>query len=221
MNSLATWKTIPEVGQLVVVRDRRWVVSDIGASVQPRDPLAANGKPQEHRVTLRSIEDDGRGESLDVIWEIEPAARIVEAERLPEPRAGAFDDPATLDAFLDAVRWGAIASADPRALQAPFRSGITIEEYQLDPVVRALRMPRANLLIADDVGVGKTIEAGLVAQELLLRHRARTVLIVCPASLQIKWQQEMAEKFGLEFRIVDSEAVLPPPHRFNRLAEAA
>ena len=91
------------------------------------------------------------------------------------------------------------------ALQAPFRSGIAIEDYQLDPVVRALRMPRVNLLIADDVGLGKTIEAGLVVQELLLRHRARTVLVVCPASLCVKWRDEMAEKFGLEFRIVDSE----------------
>jgi superfamily II DNA or RNA helicase len=102
------------------------------------------------------------------------------------------------------VRWGAIASADTRALQAPFRSGITIEGYQLDPVVRALSMPRTNLLIADDVGFGKTIEAGLVVQELLLRHRARTVLVVCPASLCVKWRDEMAEKFGLEFRIVDA-----------------
>lgn len=62
-------------------------------------------------------------------------------------------------------------------------------------------------MIADDVGVGKTIEAGLVLQELLLRHRARTILIVCPATLQIKWQQAMAEKFGLEFRIPDSDTV--------------
>jgi SNF2 family DNA or RNA helicase len=85
------------------------------------------------------------------------------------------------------------------------RSGITIEDYQLDPVVRALRMSRVNLLIADDTGVGKTIEAGLVVQELLLRHRARTILVVCPASLCIKWRDEMHEKFGLAFRIVDSE----------------
>ena len=68
-------------------------------------------------------------------------------------------------------------------------------------------MPRVNLLIADDVGLGKTIEAGLVVQELLLRHRARTVLVVCPASLCLKWQDEMHDKFGLEFRIVDTEAV--------------
>src|SRR6266540_1079030 len=65
-------------------------------------------------------------------------------------------------------------------------------------------MPRTNLLIADDVGFGKTIEAGLVVQELLLRHRARTVMVVCPASLCVKWRDEMAEKFGLEFRIVDA-----------------
>ncbi|MGH3769886.1 MAG: DISARM system SNF2-like helicase DrmD [Pseudonocardiaceae bacterium] len=90
------------------------------------------------------------------------------------------DEPSQLAAFLHAVRWGAIASADTTALQAPFRSGIQIEDYQLDPVVRALSMPRTKLLIADDVGLGKTIEAGLVMQELMLRHRARTMLIVNP-----------------------------------------
>jgi len=61
------------------------------------------------------------------------------------------------------------------------------------------------MLLADDVGLGKTIEAGLVVQELLLRHRARTVIIVCPPSLALKWQDEMREKFGLQFTIVNSE----------------
>lgn len=58
----------------------------------------------------------------------------------------------------------------------------------LEPVARALAMPRVNLLIADDVGLGKTIEAGLVAQEMLLRHRARRIIVVCPAPLTIKWR---------------------------------
>lgn len=66
-------------------------------------------------------------------------------------------------------------------------------------------MPRVSLLIADDVGLGKTIEAGLVVQELFLRHRARNCLIVCPADIQIQWQNEMRDKFGLDFRIIDSE----------------
>jgi hypothetical protein len=81
---------------------------------------------------------------------------------------------------------------------------VDIEDYQLDPLVRAVQMPRVNLLIADDVGLGKTIEAGLVAQELILRHRARRVLIVCPSPIQIQWQGQMRDKFGLEFHIVDS-----------------
>ncbi len=84
-------------------------------------------------------------------------------------------------------------------LQAPFRSGITIEDYQLDPVARALQMPRVNLLIADDVGLGKTIEAGLVVEEMILRQRVRTVLIICPSSIQIQWQEQLHEKFGLNF----------------------
>lgn len=61
------------------------------------------------------------------------------------------------------------------------------------------------MLIADDVGLGKTIEAGMVALELILRHRAQSILVVCPASLQRQWQDQMREKFGLEFRIVDRD----------------
>jgi superfamily II DNA or RNA helicase len=57
------------------------------------------------------------------------------------------------------------------------------------------------------VGLGKTVEAGLVAQELVLRHRARRIVIVCPADLTAKWQREMAEKFGMGFQIVDSDAL--------------
>ncbi len=66
-------------------------------------------------------------------------------------------------------------------------------------------MPRANILLADDVGLGKTIEAGLVVHELMLRHRVRSVLVICPSALQIQWRDQMQAKFGLEFRIVDSE----------------
>src|SRR5437660_1181634 len=153
-------------------------------------------------VTLSSVEDDALGEELQVIWEIEPGARAIEKNALPAPLG--FDLPQRLDTFLHAVRWGAVSSADVRALQSPFRSGVELEDYQLDPVVRAIQMPRANLLIADDVGLGKTIEAGLVCQELIIRHRARKILIVCPAALQVQWRDQMRDKFGLEFRIVDS-----------------
>ncbi len=61
------------------------------------------------------------------------------------------------------------------------------------------------MLIADDVGLGKTVEAGLIIQEFILRHRIRNALIVCPSSLQIHWRDQMRDRFGLEFRIVNRE----------------
>jgi superfamily II DNA or RNA helicase len=195
---------VPEAGQLVRVRGQQWVVSGISRSRQPDDELAATRVPGRTLVTLTSVSDDDLGEELTVVWEVEPGREIVPATRLPQVTETNWDDPQVLGAFLDAVRWGTVASADARTLQAPFRSGIVIEEYQLEPVARALAMPRVNLLIADDVGLGKTIEAGLVVQEMLLRHRARRVIVVCPASLTLKWREEMAAKFGLGFQVLDA-----------------
>lgn len=192
--------TIPEPGQLVEVRRRQWVVADIQGAA-----FLSNTRDEQHLVTLTSIDEDSNGEELQVVWQIEPGAKILERAGLPQITG--VDSADRLDAFLDAVRWGAVTNADRSFLQAPFRSGITIEDYQLDPLVRAIDMARVNLLIADDVGLGKTIEAGLVIQELIVRHRARTVMVVCPASLQVKWQIEMQDKFGLEFRIVDTEYI--------------
>jgi superfamily II DNA or RNA helicase len=196
---------VPEVGQVVRCRDQVWAANEVVTSALPDEQV--NGAGRHHLVSLSSLEDDGFGQELDVIWEVEPGTEIIPRQELPRPVAGQLDPPGKLDAFLDAVRWGAVATADAQALQAPFRAGITIEDYQLDPVVRALGMPRVNLLVADDVGLGKTIEAGLVVQELLLRHRAHSVLVVCPASLCVKWQEELRDRFGLEHRIVNTEAV--------------
>jgi superfamily II DNA or RNA helicase len=182
----------PEVGALVAVRGRKWVVSEV--DVAPASTL----------VTLQSVEDGEYGRTLDVIWEVEPGRRVLPSGSLPEVTERGFDPPGRLAAFLDAVRWSAVTSADVKTLQAPFRSGVAIEDYQLEPVSRAVGAPRVNLLLADDVGLGKTIEAALVAQELLLRHRARRIMIVCPAGLTTKWRDEMAEKFGLDFTVIDS-----------------
>ncbi|RSM46225.1 helicase [Actinoplanes sp. ATCC 53533] len=183
----------PADGNLVSVRGQRWVVGKVDAA--GRSTL----------VSLQSVEDGRYGDTLEVIWEVEPGAQVLPTGALPPVVAGKFDPPQRLAAFLDAVRWSAVTSADVKTLQAPFRSGVAIEDYQLEPVARAVDAPRVNLLLADDVGLGKTIEAGLVAQELLLRHRARRIMIICPAGLTIKWRDEMAEKFGLDFTIVDAE----------------
>ncbi len=199
---------LPNPGQLCTVRQRRFVITKVKRQGLP----ASRGNIPQHVVELQSVDDEGQGERLTVVWELELGRMLFTSDAFPDPRVmleklGRFDDPRRLDAFLHAVRWGAVASADVESLHAPFRSGISIEDYQLDPVARAVAMPRANLLIADDVGLGKTVETGLVVQELILRHRVRTVLVVCPAGLQLHWQDQMRDKFGLEFRIVDSEGM--------------
>src|ERR1700676_1135740 len=187
-------EAIPQAGSLVELRGQRWVGGE--------GPVP--GSQGSTLLTLQSVEDGRYGESLPVIWEVEPGRRILPRRSLPEVIKDGFDPPERLAAFLDAVRWSAATSAEVNALQAPLRSGVTIEPYQLEPVARAIEAPRVNLLLADDVGLGKTIEAGLVALELLLRHRAKRIMVVCPPGLMLKWQDEMAEKFGLNFTIVDS-----------------
>ena len=190
MSAPAQARTAPVEGALVRVRGQRWIVGAVEAGPEPL-------------VELNSIEDGRYGEALRVFWDVEVDAEVIDAGALPAPED--FDPPANVAAFLDAARWSSATSADVYHLQAPFRAGVAIEDYQLEPLARALVAPRVNLLLADDVGLGKTIEAGLVALELLLRHRARNVLIICPAGLTTKWRDEMAEKFGLDFTVIDAE----------------
>jgi SNF2 family DNA or RNA helicase len=120
-------KTIPESGQLVTLRGRRFSVTDVCTSTSSANIVRSRQTANHHLVKLKSIEDDDLGSELEVIWE------------------------------------------------------------------------------ADDVGLGKTIEAGLVAQEMMLRQRVQKILVVCPSSLQVQWQQQMRDKFGLDFCIVSSE----------------
>ena len=196
-------QTVPEIGQIVIVRNRPFVVREV---VPSTDTFSKENLRKNHLVKMNSVEDDGFDEQMEVIWELELGTKIHEKSTLPEPN-NKFDTPIQFQAFLNAVRWGAISQSQENILHSPFRSGIRIDDYQLDPLVRALTMPRVNLLIADDVGLGKTIETGMIVQELILRHRIRSILVLCPSSLQNQWKEEMRDKFGLEFRIIDRDSI--------------
>jgi superfamily II DNA or RNA helicase len=75
----------------------------------------------------------------------------------------------------------------------------------MEPLRKALRLPRVNLFIADDSGLGKTIEAGLIARELLLRKRARMIVVAAPPSVLEQWKAELDERFGLLFEMLDRQ----------------
>ncbi|MEW6237084.1 MAG: helicase-related protein [Candidatus Omnitrophota bacterium] len=97
-------------------------------------------------------------------------------------------------------------SLGPKALLSVQPGRLRMEPYQLVPVLRALQMSRVRLLLADGVGLGKTIQAGLILTELMARRIAHRILVVSPAGLLLEqWKTEMSERFGLRLIVVDRE----------------
>jgi superfamily II DNA or RNA helicase len=117
---------------------------------------------------------------------------------LPDP--GHPGDHRSCRLLRDAARLGVRAGAGP--FRSFGRVAVEPRPYQLVPLLMALRQEPVRLLIADDVGVGKTVEAGLVARELLDRGEAARLAVLCPPHLAGQWQAELAEKFHLEAEVV-------------------
>ena len=96
-----------------------------------------------------------------------------------------------------------LQSGFDRLLGLPLVRGVRHYEYQEATALKVLRDMRGRAILADEVGLGKTIEAGMVLKELVVRGLARKVLVLTPASLTTQWQEEMDVKFGLRFEIMD------------------
>jgi superfamily II DNA or RNA helicase len=208
--------SIPQVGMLATIRNRRALITAV-------DPFAGGLEGQFHLVRLEYVDSDGSPDD-SVIWEREADPALLEPTTLPPV---ATSDPMSGEEFAAlnrATRWTALTpfigfdwnqSQDgtpfrspeqfpfPSPLTSPFFGAVQVEDFQLVPLLKALQMPRITLLLADDVGLGKTIEAGLILTEMLLRRRIRRVLILCPAALRKQWQQEMLTKFNLPFDVID------------------
>lgn len=188
---------MPAPAQVVKLRSRCWLVEGV-------DP-SPDGK--WHLVSLSCIDDDAQRQQLQVVWEAEIDPRIIGEEAWEtigsKDKQPSFDAVRDFAAYFRTLRWNCVTSTNPRTFQSPFRAGIKLDPYQLVPLAKALQLPRVNLFIADDVGLGKTIEAGLVASEMLLRKRIDTVVVACPPSMIYQWRDELESKFGLDFQILD------------------
>ena len=187
-------ETLPEPGRIAFVRQRRYLVEQVAHSSMVGEATL---------VDLSCLDDDAQGEPLSVLWEHELDARVLDDDGWSAVAEKGFDNPALFAAYLRTLSWNCVTATDPNLFQAPFRAGIRIDAYQLDPLRKALRLPRVNLFIADDVGLGKTIEAGLIARELLLRRRIDRIVVACPPSMLEQWHDEMEARFGLTFTILD------------------
>jgi hypothetical protein len=192
----------PVPGNIVVVRRRQYLVE----AVNEPDLLRSVGN-EATLVHLVGLDDDNSGHRIAVLWELELGARVIATDTEGLGEITTLDPPARFAAYLNARRWHNVTATDTKLLQAPFRAGIELMHHQITPLKRALALPRANLFIADDVGLGKTIEAGLVMQELILRQQVEFVCIVAPASVCLQWQDEMQKRFGLAFAVYNRDFV--------------
>ncbi len=133
-----------------------------------------------------------------------PAERVAPSE-FPPPTADSLGDGRSVRLLWQAARLLLREGA------APFRSfgriSVRPRTYQLVPLMMALRLDPVRLLIADDVGVGKTIEAGLILREMLDRGEIRRFAVLCPPYLCYQWQKELAEKFHLDAVVIGSDTI--------------
>ena len=188
----------PQSSQLVRVRQRQYFVEEV------TPPGAGDDSTL---VRMSCLDDDAQGQPLEVLWEKEIDPEIMTAEAWQDIAARGFDPPKVFSSYLHTLRWNCVTSTDPTLFQSPFRAGIRIDAYQLEPLRKALRLPRVNLFIADDVGLGKTIEAGLIVRELLLRKKVQDIVVACPPSMLFQWQDELEIRFGMVFQILDKDYI--------------
>ncbi|MBL1101598.1 DEAD/DEAH box helicase [Streptomyces coffeae] len=172
-------------GSLVAARGREWVVLPESAS---------------DMLVLRPL-----GGSEDDIAAVFPAFEEVRPAEFAAPSPADLGDQRAAGLLRTALRIGFRSGA------GPFRSlaSIAVEPraYQLVPLLMALRQRTVRLLISDDVGIGKTVETGLIAKELLAQGEATRLAVLCSPALAEQWQGELREKFGIDAELVLASTV--------------
>ena len=168
------------VGTLVNARGREWVVLP---------------QSQDDFLVVRPL-----GGTDSEIAGIDTTLELVKPATFELPDARRVGDFQSCRLLRDAIRLGFRSSA------GPFRSfgKIAVEPrpYQLVPLMMALKLDPVRLLIADDVGIGKTVEALLIARELLDRAEVQGLTVLCPPHLAEQWQEELREKFHIDAELV-------------------
>ncbi|WAI00954.1 helicase-related protein [Methanogenium organophilum] len=181
-------------GDIVSIRNRLWRVNSSEENILEATRIDS-GENETHRFYL--------------------PFETVTAAHIDPPSNTRFGDAATNRLLIQAFRYSMVHGSAP--LMSLQKSCVIPTNYQLVPVVMGLNMStRVRMLIADDVGLGKTIEAGLLASELMSRNLASRILIICPRNLREQWQEALQYFFQIHADIISSvhlrslERRLPP-----------
>ena len=179
-------RSIPTPGSIVRARGREWIT------------LPQSGTEKQSEVLKLRPLGGGDQQIATLYWPLEGGDLCSAEFEPPDPTKSGSQRSALLlrDALLLKLRAGA----------GPFRSlgNLAFEPraYQLVPLLMALKQAVTRVLIADEVGLGKTVEALLIARELLDRGEIRQVTVICPPHLCEKWRQDMATQFNLSAEVV-------------------
>lgn len=172
-------------GMEVIARNLRWEI------------IHGEEMGEQTRFRLRGIENATLGYEIDLLYPFEEI-RTVQREIQPEKASPLKNWLVYHQAFLLEQSFG------PDAMLAVQPGRLRMEPYQLVPLIRAIKMSRVRMLLADGVGLGKTIQAGLIITELIARRLVHRVLFVTPAGLLLEqWKFEMRDRFGLRIETVD------------------
>src|ERR1700728_1276438 len=159
----------------------------VSARGLPWDLVEVGQVGAQQRLRLRCASGDLRGLEWDGLYPNEPGEILRSALRPEVPRKLVSWRLHHIACLLEQV-------PGPDEMLAAEPGRVTIEPYQLVPLLRALEMPSPRLLLADGVGLGKTIQAGLIATELIARRRAHRILIVAPSGpLLMQWEHEVRD----------------------------
>ncbi|MEY3299602.1 MAG: hypothetical protein RLZZ597_2862, partial [Cyanobacteriota bacterium] len=181
---------LPTSGSIVTCRGRQWVVM-----------------PSEQADLLRLRPLSGNEDQVCGIYLplLEQGLESLDSAQFPVPAPQAIQDHAAARLLVEAARLSLRSGAGP--FRCLGRLSVRPRPYQLVPLLMGLRLETVRLLVADDVGIGKTIEAGLIAREFLDRGEVQRLAVLCPPHLCDQWQRELREKFHIDAVVVRSGTV--------------
>src|SRR2546428_13161082 len=186
-------------GARIVVRDEEWLVRRV-------DPASDGGR----LLACDSVSDLVRGQSSLFLTALEGTIEVLDpADTQPITDPSPMFNAALL--FLESQRRRTMPN--DAQMHLGHRAVMDLEPYQLEPALQALRQPRSRLLISDAVGLGKTLEAGILATELIQRGRGKRILVVTLKSMLTQFQKEWWSRFSIPLVRLDSVGLTRVRHR--------
>ena len=184
------------VGARVVIRDEEWRITGVEETTRAGA-----------RLRVKGVSDLVRGKNAIFYtkYEGEGAIRILKPEEtalFEDTSAGFIRSKLYLEALLRTA-----PKTDPERIEVADRAAMDPLPYQFDPALTALKRPRARILIADAVGIGKTLEAGILTSELIARGRGRRILVLATKAMLSQFQQEFWNRFSIPLVRLDSAGI--------------